>query len=109
MYFIIGHENKNWRQNEAYANSIHKRLEKVYPGISRGIWGKTADQGNGEYNQSLSPNSIVIEIGGIDSTMEELERTSRVLADIVADVYFADQKAQKASTVNSEPGTKSGS
>jgi stage II sporulation protein P len=109
MYFIIGHVNKNWRQNEAYANSIHKRLEAAYPGISRGIWGKTADQGNGEYNQSLSPNSIIIEIGGIDSTKEELERTSRVLADIIADVYFADQEAEKASTVKLETSKKSGS
>ncbi|AJS57660.1 stage II sporulation protein P [Paenibacillus sp. IHBB 10380] len=102
MYFIIGHENKNWRQNEAYANAINKRLETSYPGISRGIWGKTAEQGNGEYNQSLSPNSIVIEIGGVDSTKEELQRTSRVLADIIADIYFADQKAQKASAMKTD-------
>ncbi|OAB33994.1 stage II sporulation protein P [Paenibacillus glacialis] len=108
LYFIIGHENKNWRQNEAYANSINKIIEKSYPGISRGIWGKTAEQGNGEYNQSLSPNSIVIEIGGIDNTKEELQRTSRVLADAVSDVYFADQKAKKASTVTSETKTKNG-
>ncbi|HEY2493689.1 MAG TPA: stage II sporulation protein P [Paenibacillus sp.] len=106
MYFIIGHENKNWRQNEAYANEINKRLETSYPGISRGIWGKTAEQGNGEYNQSLSPNSIVIEIGGVDSTKEELQRTSRVLADIIADIYFADQKSQKASAVKTDKTDK---
>lgn len=108
LYFIIGHENKNWRQNEAYANAINTRLEKSYPGISRGIWGKTAEEGNGEYNQSLSPNSILLEIGGVDSTKEELQRTARILADIVADVYFTDQKAKKASTVKSETTTKSG-
>lgn len=108
LFFIIGHENKNWRQNEAYANAINTRLEKSFPGISRGVWAKTAEQGNGEYNQSLSPNSLVIEIGGVDSTKEELQRTSRVLADIIADVYFADQKAVKASTVKSGISTKSG-
>jgi len=108
LYFIIGHENKNWRENEAFANSINKRLEKSYPGISRGIWGKTAEQGNGEYNQSLSPNSIVIEIGGVDNTEEELKRTSRILADAISDVYFANQKAKKASSVKSESITKSG-
>lgn len=108
LFFIIGHENKNWRQNEAYANSINTRLEKSYPGISRGVWAKTAEQGNGEYNQSLSPNSLVIEIGGVDSTKEELQRTARVLADVVSDVYFADQKAKKASTVKSGISTKSG-
>ena len=108
VYFIIGHENKHWRQNEAFASAIHERLERDYPGISRGVWGKTASQGNGEYNQSLSPNSIVIEIGGIDSTREELERTSKVLADIVADLYFEDQEAQKAGSFSRIESTEEG-
>jgi stage II sporulation protein P len=96
IYFIIGHGNPKWRQNEAFANKIHERIEKAYPGLSRGIWGKTTAQGNGEYNQSLSPNSILIEVGGIDNTREELQRTSKVLADMIADVYFNEQKAEKA-------------
>ncbi|AWB45435.1 stage II sporulation protein P [Paenibacillus sp. CAA11] len=114
LYFIIGHGNPNWRKNEAFANSIHERIEKAYPGLSRGIWGKTSSQGNGEYNQSLSPNSVLIEIGGIDNTKEELERSSKVLADIIAEVYFKDQKAKKASTgaktkePAASPGSKTG-
>ncbi|MEF2964766.1 stage II sporulation protein P [Paenibacillus sp. M1] len=100
VYFIIGHANENWRENEAFASSIHERLEQSYPGISRGIWGKTSAQGNGEYNQSLSPNSILIEIGGIDNTAEELERTSKVLAGIIADLYWEGQEAEKAGSLS---------
>ncbi|MDU4698443.1 MAG: stage II sporulation protein P [Paenibacillus sp.] len=96
VYFIIGHGNENWRENERFASSIHDRLEKAYPGISRGIWGKTSSQGNGEYNQSLSPNSVLIEIGGIDNSAEELERTAKVLAGILADLYWESQDAEKA-------------
>ncbi|RUT36457.1 stage II sporulation protein P [Paenibacillus zeisoli] len=95
LYFIIGHANPNWRKNEAFASRIHSRLEKAYPGISRGIWGKTSAQGNGEYNQSFSANSVLIEVGGIDNTKEELERTSKILADMIAEVYWSDQKAKK--------------
>lgn len=97
VYFIIGHANENWRKNEAFASKINAKLEASYPGISRGVWGKSADQGNGEYNQSLSPNSILIEIGGIDNTKEELQRTAEVLADIIAEVYWQEQEAKKAS------------
>lgn len=97
VYFIIGHLNPNWKKNEQFANEIHERLEKDYPGISRGIFGKTALQGNGEYNQSLSPNSVVIEIGGIDNTLEELYRTADVLADFIADIV---QKKKNAKPVN---------
>ncbi|WP_019636798.1 stage II sporulation protein P [Paenibacillus fonticola] len=99
VYFIIGHGNESWRENEAFASSIHERLEKSHPGISRGIWGKTASQGNGEYNQSLSPRSVLIEIGGIDNTKEELERTAGVLAGIIADIYWEGQQAEKAGSL----------
>lgn len=98
LYFIIGHANPNWRKNEAFASQIHSRLEKDYPGISRGIWGKTSAQGNGEYNQSFSSNSVLIEVGGIDNTKEELERTSKILADMISEVYWSQQKAKKVDT-----------
>lgn len=99
VYFIIGHGNENWRRNESFANKIHDRLETSYPGISRGIWGKTSSQGNGEYNQSLSPQSILIEVGGIDNTEEELQRTSKVLAQIISDLYWENQEALKAGSL----------
>ncbi|MNC30586.1 Stage II sporulation protein P (SpoIIP) [compost metagenome] len=97
VYFILGHANKDWKKNEAFANSIHQLLEKSYPGLSRGIWGKSAGGGNnGEYNQTLSPNSVLIEVGGIDNSAEELKRTSDVLADAIADVYWSSHDAEKA-------------
>ncbi|MDO7905487.1 stage II sporulation protein P [Paenibacillus sp. JX-17] len=107
VYFIIGHENKNWKKNEAFAARIHAEFEKSYPGISRGVWGKDGGGGNnGEYNQSLSPNSILIEIGGIDNTQEELRRTATLLGNIVADLYWKDQKVQK---VDASAKTNAGS
>lgn len=106
VYFIIGHENPNWRKNEAFAAKIHKKLEAKYPGVSRGVWGKNGGGGNnGEYNQTLSPNSILIEIGGIDNTAAELKRTSKVLADMIAEVYWEEQNVDKASA---KPTSKGG-
>jgi stage II sporulation protein P len=97
VYFILGHANKNWKQNEAFANQIHQLLEKNYPGVSRGIWGKSSGNGNnGEYNQTLSPNSVLIEVGGIDNTADELKRTADILADAIADVYWDSRDAEKA-------------
>ncbi|MFB5762755.1 stage II sporulation protein P [Paenibacillus medicaginis] len=105
IYFIIGHDNKNWRENEAFAAKIHEKFEKKYPGVSRGVWGKDGGGGNnGEYNQSLSPNSILIEIGGIDNTEEELKRTSDAFADMLAEVYWEGNKVIKADAA--DKGTK---
>ncbi|MCM3784509.1 stage II sporulation protein P [Neobacillus mesonae] len=107
VYFIIGHDNPNWEKNEAYAAKLHKKMEKLYPGVSRGVWGKDGGGGNnGEYNQSLSENSILVEIGGIDNTEEELKRTSEALADIIAEVYMEEQNVEKASAEDSPAANK---
>ncbi|CAH1196584.1 hypothetical protein PAECIP111892_02273 [Paenibacillus auburnensis] len=105
VYFILGHANKDWKKNEAFANSIHQVLEKSYPGLSRGIWGKSSGNGNnGEYNQTLSPNSVLIEVGGIDNSAEELKRTADVLADAIADVYWNSHDAEKAAAPEKSDG-----
>ncbi len=96
VYFIIGHRNPNWRENEAFANQLHEKLEEKYPGLSRGVWGKTAANGNGEYNQSVAPDSVLIEIGGVDNTLEECYRTADALAEVIAEQYWDEQDAVKA-------------
>jgi stage II sporulation protein P len=95
VYFIIGHRNPNWRENEQFANEIHEQLEQSYPGLSRGVWGKTAANGNGEYNQSIAPDSVLLEIGGVDNTLEECYRTADVLAKVIAELYWDKEETVK--------------
>lgn len=92
VYFIIGHKNPNWKENEEFATKIHDALEKKYPGISRGIWGKTAATGNAEYNQSLASESVLLEVGGVENTLEESYRTADALAEVIADIYWEAEK-----------------
>ncbi|MEK3881645.1 stage II sporulation protein P [Paenibacillus sp. PL2-23] len=92
VYFIIGHKNPNWKENEAFATQIHEALEKRYPGISRGIWGKTTATGNAEYNQSLASESVLLEIGGVENTLEESYRTADALGEIIAEIYWEAEK-----------------
>jgi len=100
VYFVIGNRNPNWRRNEAFATKIHEGLERKYPGISRGVWGKSSKTGNGEYNQSLSAESLIIEVGGVDNTLEESYRTVDALADVISDIYWEYEK------VNANPAEK---
>ncbi|MFD2612697.1 stage II sporulation protein P [Paenibacillus gansuensis] len=92
VYFIVGHRNPDWKENEEFAAQIQQSLESKYPGISRGIWGKSSKNGNGEYNQHVSPNSILVEIGGVENTLQECYRTVDVLAKMIADVYWKAEK-----------------
>ncbi|MEF3304514.1 stage II sporulation protein P, partial [Paenibacillus sp. GYB003] len=92
VYFIVGKKNERWEQNEAFAERIHEKLEAAYPGLSRGIWDKGSG-GHAEYNQSLSPNSILIEVGGPYNSLEETYRTADVLAGAIADLYWEAERA----------------
>jgi stage II sporulation protein P len=92
LYFIVGVENKNYQNNLDLATSINSELNKKYKGISRGIFPKDRKQGNGIYNQDLSPNSLLIEIGGVDNTLDEVYRTVDALAEIISEHYWKDSK-----------------
>ncbi|MEW9033203.1 MAG: stage II sporulation protein P, partial [Planifilum fimeticola] len=86
--FVVGTANDNWEENEKFARQVHNKLEELYPGLSKGVFRKSRAQGNGEYNQSLSPRSILVEIGGVDNTFEEAYRTAEALARAIAEIHF---------------------
>jgi len=93
LFFIIGQANPNWEQNEAFAKRIHEAMETKLPGVSKGILTKGTKHGHGEYNQSLSPNSVLIELGGVDNTLEENYRTIDALASVIAELVTDARKA----------------
>ena len=91
VYFVVGEKNPNWESNMQFAKKIHDRLNEKYPGLSKGIYSKSSN-GNGEYNQSLSPNVSLIEIGGVEITLEESYRTADILSEVFADLYRQAEK-----------------
>jgi len=88
LIFIVGKENKNFEKNLAFAQKINTKIEKSYPGLSRGIIEKDSHSGNGVYNQDLSPNSVIIEIEGIENTMDELYRTADAMGEVLSQYYW---------------------
>jgi stage II sporulation protein P len=99
--FIIGSINPHWQENKKLALQLHYELEKLYPGVSKGVFVKNHEEGNGEYNQSISPRSILIEIGGVDNTMEEEYRSTKAFAQAFSAVYLEG----KALPVNAQTNT----
>jgi stage II sporulation protein P len=91
IFFVVGKRNPDWEENSEFAGKLHAKLEKGFPGISKGVFGKSS-HGNAEYNQSLFSSSVLIEIGGPYNTMEEMNRTADLLASVVADMYWDAEK-----------------
>ncbi len=80
IMFVVGLEHVNYKKNLSLATELNEFIEKEYPGISRGVLKKSKKTGNGIYNQDLSANSILIEIGGVDNTIEQVYNTCEILA-----------------------------
>lgn len=95
VLFVIGKRNKSFEKNEAFATELHKLMEEMYPELSRGVMEKGAKTDHGEYNQSISPGSLLMEIGGTENTLQESYNTAEALADVFAAYYLKAEKVDK--------------
>lgn len=81
---VVATENPSWMANYSFARDVLDVLERKYPGISRGIFYESA-----VYNQKYSTMALLIEVGGIDNTLEECEASMRALASALREVLLA--------------------
>jgi len=88
LLFVVGTGHEDFEKNLLFAEGLQSMLDTQYPGLSKGIIQKSGSQGNGVYNQDISPNSIIVEIGGVDNTVEELHRSTEVFADVLSNYYW---------------------
>ncbi|PAE22685.1 stage II sporulation protein P [Bacillus sp. 7894-2] len=95
LYFIVGKENDNYEENLEFVKKINTELEKRFPGISRGVFLKNRLDGNGVYNQDVSNRALLVEIGGVDNTLDELGRTTDAFADVFSDIYWEEYGGKK--------------
>lgn len=84
VLFIVGLENSNYKENLEFTNKIQTDLETNYPGLSRGIYKKQGKGVNGIYNQDFSGNTILIEVGGSENTIQEVYNTLDIIVSILA-------------------------
>lgn len=84
ILFVVGLENKNYQKNLKLATNINKMIDKSYPGLSRGILKKEGANVDGVYNQDVSPNALLIELGGVDNNINEVMNTINVLSEILS-------------------------
>lgn len=73
--------NPYWHQNLTFAMRLAKALDGVAPGILRG---NGIDMVPYRYNQQLMPADVLIEIGGVDNTLQEERVAAAELAKALA-------------------------
>lgn len=89
---VVGAEHANYRWNTAYAESLSSTLNAIVPKISKGVISKSGDGVDGRYNQDLAKQMMIVEIGGIGNTEEEVNRTIAVIGKAISKAFVNDSK-----------------
>jgi stage II sporulation protein P len=74
-----GLNHPGWQKNLTFAIHIQKRLEELCPGITRPI-----HISKNRYNQHVSDNAIIIEVGGDGNTISESLASVKYLAKAIS-------------------------
>ncbi|HHU48172.1 MAG: stage II sporulation protein P [Caldicoprobacterales bacterium] len=71
----------NWKENAKLAIKLTNKINELYPGLAKDVYYKT-----GRYNQHVSTNAILIEVGSTLTTLEEAERATVYLAEAISQI-----------------------
>ncbi|NLI60701.1 MAG: stage II sporulation protein P [Clostridiales bacterium] len=80
---VIGKRNQNRKVNEELAYKIKAIADKSHPGLIKDIY-----IGRGEYNQELSPRSLLFEFGTHEISKEAAQKATVNMADVVNKAIF---------------------
>ncbi|SHJ75871.1 stage II sporulation protein P [Tepidibacter formicigenes] len=76
---VVGPESPNRKEVEKFARYITSISNKKYPGLAK----KVIVKPYGRFNQFLSNNYALLEIGGNANTIDEALKTTKYLADVL--------------------------
>ncbi len=83
VMLLVGLDHKNYKENLEEATKINNLLNKMYPGLSRGIYKKSGPGVNGIYNQDYSKYVFLFEIGGVENNISEVNNTITALSEVL--------------------------
>ena len=76
ILFVLGKDNPSYEENKKVMTKMNDYLNENYPGLSKGIYEKSGNLVDGKYNQDVNKNVLLIEIGGVDNTIDEVNNST---------------------------------
>ena len=90
VLFVVGLEHTKSENNVGFAEKLNSVMESMYPGLSRGVSYKTGSPIHGVYNANLEGKSVLLEIGGVENKIEEVNNTMEALSNVILEVIRSD-------------------
>ena len=81
--FVVGKGSSNYPSVKKMSSQLSSSLNQKIPHISRGIYVKKND-----YNQGVTKNMVLIEVGANENTYQEVQNSLNILA-MVIDEYLS--------------------
>jgi stage II sporulation protein P len=85
IMFVVGTDgtlpHPKWQENLKFVLKLQQKLNEKYPGLAKPILIKPK-----RYNQHISSQSILIEVGGDGNLLSECLETAKYLAEVLHDV-----------------------
>lgn len=82
LMFVVGKNHENYEENERLVSELYKYIDENYPSILR----KNHYRENSTFNQDFHKNTILIEVGGVKNTIDEVYNSINVFADAIESV-----------------------
>jgi stage II sporulation protein P len=95
ILLVLGQQNQNADNNRNFAVNLKQIADEEHPGLVKGILGA---QGN--YNQDLTPQAMLLEVGAHENNREDAERAVALFADVV-EIYVTGPGAAPEETAQS--------
>ncbi|MFW5986254.1 MAG: stage II sporulation protein P [Halanaerobiales bacterium] len=80
---VVGRQNPNRAVIDKFARQLKAVSDKNYPGLIKDIF-----YGSGDYNQSVYPRSLLLEVGTFRNTAQEAKNGVTLLASPLASVLY---------------------
>ncbi len=83
IMFVVGTNGNglphpNWKENLKFAIQLQQVLNEKYPGLAKPIW-----ISKNRYNQQVTNNSLIIEVGGDGNLLSECLESTKYLAEAI--------------------------
>lgn len=89
LQFVVGKQNQNLEVNQSYAESLKSLTDDLYPHLVKGIF-----LARGNYNQDMTPLSLLVEVGSHENTKEGAAESMTLFAEAVSTYYVGPQGRQ---------------
>ena len=84
--FVVSRSSAKYEENLKFAELLDEKIKEKFPGLSRGVIVKDNPTSRDTYNQDLFGNSVLLEIGGVENTLQEEYRTVDILVEVIEEI-----------------------